>query len=310
MALIERPFEPLKADECVILVDRLEDSLAAMEAWGLNIHAAGRSPTAVRKLRTVVEAGAYPVDQAALIAVGNAIKLAFDIVQVTDAFPDPPPKVLLDALKRTLKGTLDDVGPTPAHRAQSELTLGLTMAAAGLRPGMPDPPEGKRPDFIVSCDDLPFGCEVKRPKGEPGIEGNLDDAIAQYDDYGSKYNCVLLDLSDCLPWVAGTSDLEVARQDNQAAFRHAYSVASDYVRSRATHDARFKRVCVLIAVADYFLWVPEDDNYLPFAIQLFLGEVFHDAVAGLVTQTSKRLRAAVFRGMHERGGALMALRRV
>src|SRR5690349_22515070 len=115
-----------------MLADRLDGVLARLPELGITVRPLGRLPQAVKLLRAIYTAGAYPATEHELVPIGNAIKAAFNFARIIDALKPPGPPGVLASLRRALKGKLDDVGPTPAHQAQSELFFGVTLAAGGL----------------------------------------------------------------------------------------------------------------------------------------------------------------------------------
>jgi len=309
LSVLVRPYEPLPPKGAVVLADRLEQSISLLPSFGIKVNPSSRLPHAVRVLRAVYSAGAYPVNQPELIRVGNAIKAAFNFVQVVDAIKPPGPPGVLNSLRRAVDGTLDDIGSTPAHRAQSELFFGAVLVAGGASAGAPAPSKGKTPDYVAEVDTLPFSVEVKRPESVLSVEDAVAKAVKQARKYKAYPAQVALDLSDLLPATYGVADVRLGGAQNQAAFRAAYGVASSHV-TRHLKDPNYARVAGLFCFAESFLWTVPNPQTLPFSTVLVYGEVFHSASAGLIVDQSRRLRERIVQGFTEVGGVPRWSRRV
>jgi len=299
------PFQPLRPEVMNILADRLDQVLGRLPPLGVAVNPAGRLPRAVKLLRSIHDAKAYPTTEAELIRVGNAIKAAFNFARITDVLRPSCPPGLLPSLRRALKGTLDDVGPTAAHRAQSELIFGATLATGGARPGAPRQRTGKTPDFVADVDTVNYSVEVKRPESAEAVEKKVRDAVGQIRDYHRKYpGVVALDLSDLLPAPFGIRDMLGAQGAYQGPFETACTMAQNYLVGR-TADPGYGRIAVLFCFAEFFLWTVPNPHPLPHAALMFYWRVFPGASAGLIVEKSDKLGELIFTGFQEFGGRVV-----
>jgi hypothetical protein len=301
-----QPFQPLEPQATGMLADRLDGVLSRLPALGVTVRPLGRLRQAVKLLRTIHSAGVYPATEAELIRAGNAIKAAFNFARIIDALKPPCPPGVLPSLRRALKGKLDDVGPTPAHQAQSELFFGVTLAAGGAKTGAPRPGKGKTPDFVADVDTASYSVEVKRPASAAAVESKVSEAVLQLRAYKDYPGVVALDFSDLLPNPFGIRDMAAAQATYQGPFRTAYTVARDYVIARAAKPG-YSRLAVLMCFAESFLWTLPNPHPLPHAALMLYAEVFPDAYAGLVADQSQILRKRIFTGFQELGGRIRRL---
>ena len=210
------PYRPLPPEGTGVLATRLDDVLARLPGLGIRLNPASRLPQAARLLRAVEEANAYPSAEPDLLRVTNAVKAAFNFVRVIDAIRSPGPPGMLESLRRAAKGTLDDAGPTPAHRAQSELFFGVATVAGGAKTGAPKPGGRKTPDFVTEVDTLRYSVEVKRPGSVNTVQDKVAEAVRQIRAGTSRIQALLPSTSRtcfrtssvsnmCLPPRAGTN---------------------------------------------------------------------------------------------------------
>lgn len=102
------PFQPLAAIETGMLATRLSDAMSILVSMGVPVGQTSRLNRAVRVLQNVHEDGHYPSAESELIEVGNAIKLAFQLVRTIEAVHDSRPPAIIESLRRALKGRLSD----------------------------------------------------------------------------------------------------------------------------------------------------------------------------------------------------------
>jgi len=295
------PFVPLAPDQTDILAQRLDGALTQARTLGIRVNSLGRMPQAVKLLKAVYSAGAYPTTHPQLVRTGNAIKAAFQMTRVIDAIQAPGPPGVLRALRRALKGTLDDVGATDAHRAQSELFFGVTLVAGGTRTGAPRPGKGKTPDFVATVDTANYSVEVKRLESVDSIKAGVDEAAEQIWEYKPYPGDIIFDFSDLLPAPFGVKDMATPQATFWGPFRAAYAVAHDYLDARAC-DPKHARIAVLCCFAESFLWTVPNPHPLPHAALMYYGEVFPRAYGGLVVEQSDKLQARIWAGFQELGG--------
>ncbi|MGH2670474.1 MAG: hypothetical protein ACRDH5_15400, partial [bacterium] len=184
-------------------------------------------PQAVKLLRSVHRTKAYPSTDPELVRVGNAVKAAFNFVSFIDAIQPPGPRGVVGSLKRAMNGTLDDVGPTEPHRAQSELLVGVALAAGGVRIGAPRPGGKKTPDFVVEVDAYSYSVEVKRPGSASAVERLIADAVRQMRAYKAYPGVIALDLSDLVSSPSVIRDVRAAEARYEAVFRRAYTTGRE-----------------------------------------------------------------------------------
>ena len=303
------PYRPLPPEGTGVLATRLDDVLARLPGLGIRLNPASRLPQAARLLRSVEEANAYPSSEPDLLRVTNAVKAAFNFVRVIDAIRSPGPPGMLESLRRAAKGTLDDAGPTPAHRAQSELFFGVATVAGGAKTGAPKPGGRKTPDFVTEVDTLRYSVEVKRPGSVNTVQDKVAEAVRQIRGYKPYPGLVALDFSDLLPDVFGIRYVPTAESRNQQAFRAAYNLAREYV-IRHSSEAGYSRVALLICFAESFLWTIPNPYPVPHSAFMLYAEVFLRASEGLIVDQSRKLRVNIVRGFKEMGGHIRRLVRV
>ncbi len=304
------PYRPLQPDATGALADRLEEVLRRLPAFGIAPpHPMSRLPQAVKLLRSIHAAKAYPTTDPELVRVGNAVKAAFNFVSFIDAIQPPGPPGVLESVKHALKGTLDDVGPTKAHRAQSELLVGVTLVGGGVRVGAPRPGKGKTPDYVADVDTVSYSTEVKRPGSGGAVERAVADAVRQVRAYKAYPSVVALDLSDLSSSPSVVRNVALADAQYQGTFRTAYTTARDYLVRRQA-DNGYNRVAVLFCFAESFLWALPQKSPIPHSAMMMYVEVFPEASAGLIVDQSRKLRSQIVTGFENLGGRVTRLDRV
>ena len=209
---------------------------------------------------------------------------------------------------RATKGSLDDTGPTEAHRAQSQLRLGCMLAEAGLRPAVVQSSGRRVPDYVVRIDTLDVALETKRPERITTIKASVEEAIAQAREFRANFVTLAIDVSDAIrPPSLVVPDYRDADRRFQHLFREAANTASDYVHGRKT-DPGFDRLGLLVVFADATFW-PNALPLRPHSRFTVYPEVFHHAVNGLVVETSRRLRRSLMSGIEALGATIIDVRR-
>jgi hypothetical protein len=303
------PYQSLEPKATGVLADRLEQALARLPQFGIAVPPAGRLPQTVKLLRSIHQANAYPATDPELVRVGNAVKAAFNFVRFLGSIQPPGPPGVLESVKRALKGKLDDVGPTEAHRAQSELLVGVTLVGGGVRVGAPRPGKGKTPDYVAEVDTVSYSTEVKRPGSAGAIERAVADAVRQVRAYKAYPSVVALDFSDLSSSSSVIRDVRAAEAQYEGTFRAAYTTARDYlVRRRADHG--YGRVALLFCFAESFLWAVPQASPIPHSAMMMYVEVFLEASAGLIVDQSRKLRRQIVAGFEDLGGRVRRLDRV
>jgi len=298
-----RPFRPLGPEATGELADGLETALGRLPELGVGVRPLGL-PDAVRLLRSVHTAGAYPLNEPELIRVGNAIKAAFNFIRIVDTLRSPCPPGGIPSLRRALKGRLEDVGSTDAHRAQCELVFGATLAAGAGRAGTPRLGKGKTVDFVVDVDTVSYSVEVKRPASADAVEERVAEAVRQIREYRNYPGGIALDYSDLLPAPFGIRDMAAARVLYEGPFAAASTAAHEYLVDHSSAPG-YGRIAVLFCFAESFLWTVPNPHTLPHAALMFWSNVFPRASEGLIVEQSEKLGQRIYNGFEEFGGRVV-----
>jgi hypothetical protein len=281
----------------------LEEARTIFESWGIRIGKGSRLEQAQKLFRKVARNNAFPADDTGKLQLGRAYVMTHDLVNIAQALPDDVIPALKEDLRRCLGGSLNDSHPTPATRAQSQLSFGAVLAAAGLNPKAPPTIGGKSPDYIIVCETLEYGVEIKRPQSVESAFQRIDEAVAQFREFGSRYNCVVVDMTDCVDSHCLLSAHAV--QQTHRAFEEDATRLSDYIHRRKQEE-EFSRICLFIATAREVAW--EGLSPRPQMSWRFYPEVFPEAAFGLVVSTSRRIRSLIQSGYVELGGRLDGFR--
>lgn len=293
---------------CALLATKLEEAIHMLKSWELRVSAHSRLRRAVALLGKIASLDAYPTDAAQLIRIGNAIRLAFDFYHITTCLPPNRVDALAEDLRRALKGTLDDDGPTEAHRAQSQVFTAAVMAVGGLRPRVAALGEKTTPDYVIHVGSLPFGIEIKRPASAAQILARVDRAVEQLEAYRSRYGVIVLDVSDCLPRFVSAQSPDEALGRGQGKFRTLHRDISDYITKRGGEPG-FSRVAVLFVFANLFIW-RRTQTPIPMGAFSSYAEVFPKACSGLIVNESRTVRKQLMRGLEVFGAHIQHLERV
>lgn len=281
-----------------VLAARLDAAILHFRSWGIKVHPQSRLPLASQLLKEIARTDQYPLAAHELVRVANALRIAFDFDAISKVLESQRSASLAETIRRACGGTLDDQGPTPSHRAQSELRFGATLAAGGLLPKVPPAGEGKTPDFIIELSGLQVGLEIKRPESSEAVISRLDDAVEQLAGFGSKYQAVVFDFTDCVSPGAQIAEtaLELADLENagRAQFRDLCNLASDYISGLPRRE-KFGRVILFAATSQSFVWLRRD-GVIPVGLMLAYPEIFHWACSGLLVEFGRDLRKRVVSG--------------
>ena len=307
MGQIIRPYQPVTPSGCEVLAVAIDEAVAHIRSLGIHVNDASRIPLASRELRAVVASDAFPADERGVLRATNSIKIAFDFDAIMKALPNLPNKEARDAVVRATKGSLDDTGPTEAHRAQSQLRLGCMLAEGGLRPAVVQPSGRRVPDYVVRIDTLEVALEAKRPERIATIKASVEEAVGQANEFRPSFVALVIDASDAIrPPSLVVPDYQDANRRFQERFREAADTASNYVHGRKA-DPGFDHLGVLVVFADATFW-PAELPLLPYSRFTVYPEVFRHAVKGLVVQTSRRLRTNLMSGIEALGATITDVR--
>jgi hypothetical protein len=261
--------------------------------------------SAVRLLQETADLSAYPDDEVRLVRIGRAIRVAFDFYHITRVLTEERVDAMAEDLRRALKGTLDDSGPTEAHRAQSQMLIGAVLAVGGLRPGAPPLGPAPTPDYVISIDGLRYGAEIKRPASAKQILTRVDEAVDQIASFPSDAGLIVLDLTDAL--FEPGYELDATRDEVEARFRTAYRSVSDHLE-RSTRPGA-DRIANLFVFANLYGW-QRTPRVVPRSLFPTYSEVFQRARAGLIVNQSRRVRERIDEGFRVFQAQMVERRRV
>jgi len=294
------PFRKLTPTGCSELARIAEEAILAFEQWGVRVPTEGRLRVAIRHLRWVSTAGSYGSTPAELLKTSRAIVIAGDFYQIALTLdPDLPGGEMGNELTLSLAGALEEgTLDTTAYELHTQLWFGMLLAKSGLRPRIPKKIVGKTPDFIITCDTLEFGVEVKRPRTLEGAFRALSQAGKQVRACGLP-GMIALDLSECFRSVAlttgvmdsGHKAVDLVRPHFRREVKNLHSYVSSYTRSD-----KFFRVSLLACYVRLAAWDSRDLSEPDLDI---LGhvKVFNTACHGLVIQQGERIQDLVGRGI-------------
>src|SRR5450759_1447560 len=209
-----------------LLASKLKEAIEIIRSWKIRVPEPSRLPAAKRLLEQVAKMDSYPSDQAQLNRIANSIRIAFDFYHITRVLPEERIDAVVEDLRRALGGTLDDVGPSQAHRAQSQVLIAAVMAVGGLTPGAPRTDRGVTPDYVAQVGTLSFAVEIKRPESLAGLRTKIDEAIDQVDALDTSGGALVIDVSDCMSLDSGS---ELGEEASKTDFRTLYGVVCDAV---------------------------------------------------------------------------------
>lgn len=287
-----------------VLASKLGEAIGIIRSWKIRVSEPSRLPAAKRLLEQVAKAGAYPSDPVQLNRISNSIRIAFDFYHITRVLPEERIDAVVEDLRRALGGTLDDVGPSEAHRAQSQVLTAAVMAAGGLQPGAPATDGGATPDYVVQVGTLSFAVEIKRPESLSGVRTKIDEAIDQVAALHTAGGALIIDISDCMS-LDSVSDVgeELAKAD----FRALCSAIRDAVVRSTRLGAN--KISNLFVFANLFGWRPGPPPH-PHPVFLTYHEVVHSARAGLIVEASRDVRRRIADGFERFGAETLEQRRV
>jgi hypothetical protein len=287
---------------CLLLADYLTKAIETLRTWNFRVQESSRLPLAVRRLRETGAVGVFPSDPGTRVELGNAIRAALDYPRLCQALTNGSPDPVRDILRRSLGGMLSDNAPTEAHQAQSELRVVSAVAASGRNALIPPPNSRRRPDIVVHIESLPFAMEVKRPASETAITSNIEAAIRQLNDFGSRYSAICMDLTDCLAKEAVSSNVDGGREYLSGRFQILDAQATAYI---GPHQGRrgYDRVALIFTMATPVLWTGRHGTEVH--PMLFAGLTSYPrAASGLIVQQTRALARTLESGFQSLGASL------
>lgn len=298
MALPTMDIPPLRITPatCDLIADRLAEAVDKLRSWGYRVQDSSRLPAAVRALRRVGSERAFPGDPIERVRIGNALRIGLDYPRLCEALGNGNSQSVRESVRRSLGGTLDDMGATEALQAQAELRIISVIAASGRNALIPVPSQRKSPDLLVEIDTLPIAIEVKCPETEAAVTSNLEAAVSQLTRFGRSCSAVCVDLTDCLR--AADPASKVPRDE----FKKLDAVANQYMVS---HGARpgYDRIALLVVVATPVLWRLQDGTTAhPMLLAGFTP--YPRACSGLIVEQIKALMRTLESGYNSLGASL------
>jgi hypothetical protein len=272
------------------LATKLGEAIDIIRSWNIRVSESSRLPSAKRLLEQVSKLESYPTDANQLNRIGNSIRIAFDFYHITRVLPMDRVAAIAEDLRRALGGTIDDVGPTAAHRAQSQILTAAVMAVGGLKPGAPRTDGNITPDYVIRVGTLSFAVEIKRPESLAGLRSKIDEAIDQVQSLDTTGAALVIDVSDCMSLDSSSSHGE---EDAKRSFRRIWETVREAVDTSSRPGAA--KVSNLFVFANLFGWKPSNPPR-PQPLFLTYQEVFHKARSGLIVEASRGVRRQVVAG--------------
>lgn len=183
--------------QCVDFLTGLDEAIALLVAARVTVSKKGRLFAARRVLERVINAGAFPVDEAERKELLIALRDASEWKLIATSLGESVEGEFVLDLQRAVAGPLlpDEPGGEP-QELQSQLFFGAVLAQDGRFLGVPT--GSGLPDFIWPNGTLCHGIEVKSPSAIRGIQRGVATADAQVGRL-SGGGMVVMDVSYLLP---------------------------------------------------------------------------------------------------------------
>jgi len=226
------------------LAKGLEQAIAKIEEWGIDVKGSSRLRNTVKLLQEVAAARKFPQSRADLLKIAQAASDAQEFIIIRGMLPQERLDSTANVLAKAVGGTLG-VTPHEAYQAQSELWVGAALSCAGVRLGVLTNPQGPNPDYIVRKRTLEYAIEVKRIAEGKSVKNRVSKAAKQTRDSRYRGSALCVDLTDWLPsaitvrFASGPPDLKcprtpIAKRIDQLR-QEIYSDQSHQIRPRRTH---------------------------------------------------------------------------
>ncbi len=226
------------------LAKGLEQAIAKIEEWGIDVKGSSRLRNTVKLLQEVASAQKFPESREDLLKIAQAASDAQEFITIRGMLPQERLNGTANALERAVGGTLG-VTPHEAYQAQSELWVGAALSCAGVRLGVLTNPQGPNPDYIVRNGTLEYAIEVKRIAEGKSVKNRVSKAAKQTRDSRYHGSALYVDLTDWLPssitvrFASGPPDLEgprtpIAKRVDRLR-QEIYSDQSHRIRPRRLH---------------------------------------------------------------------------
>lgn len=237
----DKIYTPAKMAE---LAQGLEEAIAKIEEWDIEVKMGSRLRKTVKRLQDVAPEQEFPESREDLLQIAQAASDAQEFIIIKGMLPQERLKSTADALERAVGGTLG-VTPHEAYQAQSELWVGAALSCAGVPLCVLTNPQGPNPDYIVQKDTLEYAIEVKRIAKGKSLKNRVSKAAKQTRDRRYRGGALYVDLTDWLPsavtvrFAPGLPDLEgprtpIARRINRLR-QEIYNDRSQRIRQRRLH---------------------------------------------------------------------------
>ena len=228
----------------VELAQGLEEAIAKIEEWDIEVKMGSRLRKTVKLLQDVAPEQEFPESREDLLQIAQAASDAQEFIIIKGMLPQERLKSTADALERAVGGTLG-VTPHEAYQAQSELWVGGALSCAGVPLGVLTNPQGPNPDYIVRNGTLEYAIEVKRIAEGNSVKNRVSKAAKQTRDSRYHGSALYVDLTDWLPsaitvrFASGPPDLEgprtpIAKRIDRLR-QEIYSDKSHRIRQRRLH---------------------------------------------------------------------------
>jgi hypothetical protein len=289
-ALALLPHKDLTPAACNALAVALDEARETLRSWNIRLPETGRLEMAARQLRRIADQNHYGASIEELHLSAQAIFLANDFYTITRTLRADRLEPIARELIRALAGTLQqDSLDRRAYEMQSQFWFGTLLAYSELHPMVPDT-SGKRPDFVITIEEVRLAVEVKRPSTFATAHVLVDSADEQIRGYG-RPGIVVVDLSEAI----GTELLLDRESSSQGrtrvsdAVRPVFTKYADelktYIRRRQPTD--YSSIVGLIVYTRFCVWEDPTANRLDFGF-LLNGQVLPLACGGLMEHFAER----------------------
>lgn len=226
------------------LAKGLEQAIAKIEEWGIDVKGSSRLRNTVKLLQEVSSAQKFPQSREDLLKIAQAVSDAQEFIIIKGMLPQERLDSTANVLEKAVGGTLG-VTPHKAYQAQSELWVGAALSCAGVRLGVLTNPQGPNPDYIVRNGTLEYAIEVKRIAEGNSVKNRVSKAAKQTRDRRYHGSALYVDLTDWLPsaitvrFASVPPDLEGPRTPIAERIdrlrQEIYSDQSQRIRQRRRH---------------------------------------------------------------------------
>ena len=226
------------------LAEDLEEAIAKIKEWGIDVPGGSRLPETAKHLREVASAQSFPESRTGLRKTAHAARDAQEFANIRGMLPKQPLKPIARAFARTVDGAIG-VTPHQAYQAQSQLWVGAALSCAGVSVGVLANPKGMHPDYIVENGTEEYAIEVKRISGGSSVRRRVSKAAKQTRHSRYHGGALYVDLTDWLPpdvtlrFASGPPDLDSPRMSLARKIdrlrKEIFSDQTERIRPRRLH---------------------------------------------------------------------------